>query len=176
MRWSRTKPRLTTGLKDLPAAVKVTRVRHPLQGTSLRVLGGMRRHGAMELLLELPDGSKSLVPAWWTDIGTAGMDQAGSGLVTLGSLADLLRVCQLIADLRGQAAGMSPCKEDSHAACPAQFDTRPSPDPDHRSGVGGGVDADGRAATARGGRDGSHVAGQRDCQGRRSEGKRGDQR
>jgi hypothetical protein len=83
----------------------------------------------MELLLELPDGSKSLIPASWTDIGTAGMDQAGSGLVTLGSLADLLRVCQLIADLRGQAAGMSPCKEDSHAACPAQFDTRPSPTP-----------------------------------------------
>ena len=64
----------------------------------------------MELLLELPDGSKSLIPASWTDIGTAGMDQAGSGLVTLGSLADLLRVCQLIADLRGQAAGMSPCE------------------------------------------------------------------
>jgi len=32
------------------------------------------------------------------------------------------------------------------------------------------------AATARGGRDGSHVAGQRDCQGRRSDGKRGDRR
>ena len=28
----------------------------------------------------------------------------------------------------------------------------------------------------RGGRDGNHVAGQRDCQGRRSDGKRGDQR
>ena len=80
--------------------MKVTRVRHPLQGTSLRVLGGMRRHGAMELLLELPDGSKSLVPASWTDIGAAGMDQAGSGLVTLGSLADLLSVCQLIVQRR----------------------------------------------------------------------------
>ena len=27
----------------------------------------MRRHGMVELLLELPDGSKSLVPAAWTD-------------------------------------------------------------------------------------------------------------
>jgi hypothetical protein len=27
----------------------------------------MRRHGAVELLLVLPDGSKSLVPAAWTD-------------------------------------------------------------------------------------------------------------
>jgi IstB-like ATP binding protein len=51
----------------LPAAVTVKRLRHPLQDRSLRVLGGMRRHGVMELLLELPDGSKSLIPAAWTD-------------------------------------------------------------------------------------------------------------
>ena len=54
-------------------------------------------------------------------------------LATLGSLADLLHVCELIADLRGQAAGMSPCKEDSRAACPAQFDTRSAPDHDSGS-------------------------------------------
>ena len=33
--------------------------RHPLQGKSLRVLGRMRRHGAVELLVVLPDGSKT---------------------------------------------------------------------------------------------------------------------
>ena len=71
----------------------MTRVRHPLQGRSLRVLGGMRRHGAMELLLELPDGSKSLVPASWTDIEPAGDGSGWLWLATLGSLADLLRVC-----------------------------------------------------------------------------------
>ena len=37
----------------------ITRVRHPLHNRSLRVLGGMRRHGMVELLLELPDDSKS---------------------------------------------------------------------------------------------------------------------
>ena len=47
--------------------MRITRPRHPLQGKSLQVLGGMRRHGAVELLLVLPDGSKSLVPAAWTD-------------------------------------------------------------------------------------------------------------
>ena len=31
---------------------------------------------------------------------------------------------------------MSPCKEDSRAACPAQFDTRSAPDPDSGSAAG----------------------------------------
>ena len=42
----------------LPATVLVTRPRHPLEGRELRVLGGMHRHGRLELLLVLPDGSK----------------------------------------------------------------------------------------------------------------------
>lgn len=55
----------------------VTRERHPLQGRALRVLGRMRRHGRLELLLELPDGSKCLIPAAWTDLATA--DDGGGG-------------------------------------------------------------------------------------------------
>ena len=57
----------------LPGTTVITRVRHPLEGRELRVLGGMRRHGRLELLLVLPDGSKSLVPAAWTSAanGTA---------------------------------------------------------------------------------------------------------
>ena len=47
--------------------MRITRPRHPLQDKLLQVLGGMRRHGVVELLLVLPDGSKSLVPAAWTD-------------------------------------------------------------------------------------------------------------
>src|SRR6185312_11946452 len=93
-----TTSRLTTRFEDLPASVRITRSRHPLQDRSLRVLGGMRRHGLMELLLELPDGSKSLIPAAWTDAEqVAGEGDAGAA--TLGSLADLLHVCELIADL-----------------------------------------------------------------------------
>jgi hypothetical protein len=45
--------------------VRITRPRHPLQDKLLQVLGGMRRHGVVESLLVLPDGSKSLVPAAW---------------------------------------------------------------------------------------------------------------
>jgi len=43
--------------------VTITRPRHPLEGKPLRVLGSLRRHGRLELLVVLPDGSKSLVPA-----------------------------------------------------------------------------------------------------------------
>ena len=59
----------------------------------------------VELLLELPDGSKSLVPAAWTDAQPSSGDDAGP-VATLGSLADLLHVCELIAELRGQDASL----------------------------------------------------------------------
>jgi len=150
--------------------VRITRPRHPLQGKSLPVLGGMRRHGEPELLLVLPDGSKSLIRADWTDAAQPGADDV-VGVATLGSLTDLLCACKLVADLlgrepegQGQAAGMSPCKEDSCAACPAEFDTRPAP--------GGDT---GRATARRRGHDRDHVAGHRDREGDRgrADGNRG---
>ena len=126
------------------------------------VMGGMRRHGVVELLLVLPDGSKSLVPAAWTDAKPSGAD--GAGVVgTLGSVSDLLHLCELVTGLsprepheRGQAAGMSPCKEDSRAACPALFDTRSAPDRNGRSAAGA-AGADGRATARRRCHDGDHV-------------------
>jgi hypothetical protein len=131
----------------------------------LRVLGGMRRHGALELLLVLPDGSKSLVPAAWTDADPPAVDGVASA-VTLGSLSDLLQACDLVADLaerrgveRGQAARKSPCEEDFHAACPAQSDARPGP----------GTTGPGQGSASRGGRGGDRAAGRRDRQGRRAD-------
>jgi hypothetical protein len=50
-------PRPTTRVEDLPSSVRIARPRHPFEGQSLQVLGGMRRHGVLELLLVLPDGS-----------------------------------------------------------------------------------------------------------------------
>jgi hypothetical protein len=43
-------------------SVVITRPRHPLEGQSLRLLGRMRRHVRLELLLVWPDGSKRLIP------------------------------------------------------------------------------------------------------------------
>jgi Family of unknown function (DUF5372) len=153
----------------LPSAVTITRARHPFEGESLPVLGGMRRHGALELLLVLPDGSKSLVPAAWTDVDPSGVNAVAS-MSTLGSLSDLLQACDLVVDLaerrgveRGQAARKSPCEEDFHAACPAQSDARPGPD-----AIGCGTTDLGQGSTNRGGRGGDRGAGRRDRQGRRT--------
>jgi hypothetical protein len=107
-------------------AVTLTRRRHPFEGRQLRVLGSMRRHGETELLVVLPDGSKRLIPAAWTDLeNTAG--GAGGGPPALGVVADLQRLSVLVCDLsaraaqwREQAARKSPCKEDDRAACAAQ--------------------------------------------------------
>ena len=59
----------------------------------------MRRKGQTILILILPDGSKSLVPAEWTDF--AGRTQAqptvlSPGAATLGSLEDLLHARAIV--------------------------------------------------------------------------------
>jgi hypothetical protein len=144
-------------------AVTLTRRRHPFEGRSLRVLGSMRRHGAAELLVVLPDGSKRLIPAAWTDLEQpAGGDGAAA---TLGSVSDLLRASVLVsglsaqaADGREQAARKSPCKEDNRAACAAQSDAGSAP--------GATPGLDGPASRAAGG-SGDVAAGLPDCQGSR---------
>jgi Family of unknown function (DUF5372) len=155
----------------LPEAVVITRPRHPLQGRELRVLGGMRRHGRLELLLVLPDGSKSLVPAAWTGAAaeSSGADEdAGqaAAAATVGRLGDLLAACALVSaisarnrDDREQAARKPPTKEDTRAAYPAQSAGGPG------SGATGEADSPApRSARRRGG----HAAGQADGPGRRS--------
>lgn len=79
----------------LPDTVVIPRPRHPLERRPLRVLGQLRRHGRLELLLVLPDGSKSLVPAAWTDLEGVAGDAAGV-TATLAPLRDLLAVCALV--------------------------------------------------------------------------------
>jgi hypothetical protein len=151
------------------ARVTVTRAHHPLAGQTLRVLGRMRRHGRLELLLELADGSKRLIPAQWTEQGEQptpadGQEIAAGTAATVGSVSDLLAVCGLVSALaararagddRGQAARQSPSKEDSRAACAAQ------------SGAGPGSGATGdpvSPAPRTGRRGGDHTAGPPDRQ------------
>jgi hypothetical protein len=124
----------------------------------------MRRHGRLELLLVLPDGSKSLIPAAWTSLGGDGEDQTQAG--TLGSLTDLLSCHGLVAGLAArlaqlveaqQAARQSSCEEDNRAACAAQSDAGP--------GSGATSHAD-RPASRRSGRRGHRAAGDFDRRGR----------
>jgi len=115
----------------------VTRSRHPLMGRRLQVIGAMRRLGRNELLVVLPDGSKTLIPAAWTDreVTAVNGDQAlDQGTAILAGPVELLAARELVASLRaradiagGQAARKSPCKEDDRAACAAEFDARTDP-------------------------------------------------
>ena len=154
------------------STVRLTRPRHPFEGRPLEVLGRMRRHGAVELLVVLPDGSKRLVPASWTDLERSpGGTDAGGGLATLGSVADLLGLAVLVCDLsargaddREQAARKSPCKEDDHAACPAQSAAGPG------SGTTPAIDTAAPRTPARGR---GHAAGGPDRQGGRDDGRKG---
>lgn len=110
-----------------PLMATVARRHHPLDGQVLAVVGRMCRHGRDELLLVLADGSKSLVPAAWTDQGgsPAGADRPGAE--ALGAVGDLLAASALAAELSTRAAGTleqaarrPPSKEDDRATCPAQ--------------------------------------------------------
>ncbi|MCP4226325.1 MAG: hypothetical protein GY773_23560, partial [Actinomycetia bacterium] len=74
-------------------SVVVSRSRHPLVGERLQVLGRRRHRGVLELLVVLPDGSKTLMPAAWTDLEPAVTDQTPA----VGSLADLLEAVALVA-------------------------------------------------------------------------------
>ena len=155
----------------LPASVTVTRERHPLAGLELRVLGGMRRHGSLELLLVLPDGSKRLIPAEWTSQHadrSAGQDGQSAG--TLGSVADLLAASVLVSafsargrDEREQAARKPPAKEDNRAACSAQSAAGPG---------SGATPGPAGPASRTAGRGGDHAAGRPDRQGGTAGGER----
>jgi hypothetical protein len=117
--------------------VLVTRPRHPLRGWRLPVIGAMRRLGRDELLVVLPDGSKTLMPAAWTDRDTTTANE-GHALdqttAILAAPAQLLHAHELVASLRvradagrGQAARTPPCEEDKRGARPAELDARTSP-------------------------------------------------
>ena len=47
--------------------VTIIRKGHPFNGQTLKVLGSSNRKGQLTLLLLLPDGSSSLLPARWTN-------------------------------------------------------------------------------------------------------------
>jgi hypothetical protein len=123
----------------------------------------MRRRGTDEVLLELPDGSKSLLPVAWTDLA-ADASQPPAATAAVGTLADLLAAVALVAALltrvsgdEEQAARLSPCKEDNRAAHPTQSAVRP--------GATATTPAAGGAARAAG-RRGDRAAGRPDRQDR----------
>src|SRR6202023_3438108 len=65
---SRRTPPHTTHLRDFPRPVTILRERHPFEGRVLQALGATHRRGVALVLVVLPGGSRSLIPAGWTDL------------------------------------------------------------------------------------------------------------
>ncbi len=85
----------------------IVRARHPFEGKSLPVLGAIHRHGRLHLVLILPDGSKSFIPADWTDLAPAVQPRGAvcaKQTATLGSLEDLLHARTVVDALLGRLA------------------------------------------------------------------------
>jgi hypothetical protein len=99
--------RHTTHHQDLPKRVTIVRARHPFEGKSLAVLGAVHRHSRLHLLLILPDSSKSLIPADWTDMAPTIQPRgaAAKQTATLGSLEDLLHARAVVDALLDRLAG-----------------------------------------------------------------------
>ena len=113
---NRRKPRHTTHHQHLPEKVTIVRVQHPFEGRSLNVLGVTHRKGRLHLVLILPDGSKSLIPAVWTDLALPIQLGSPPSTPTLGSLEDLLHARAVVDALLGRLAPAT--REDGN--CPAK--------------------------------------------------------
>ena len=95
----------------------ITRERHPFEGRALAVIGSIRRRGVLFVLACLPDGSRALIPAQWTDWdeghcgGVRTCREANVGSRALGSLGDLLQLRHLVDALRGRSIGVGDATE-----------------------------------------------------------------
>ena len=101
----------------------IVRSRHPFEGRALDVLGWSERRGRLHLLLVLPDGTRSLVPADWTDLSSAQRpisDAASVQRACLASCDHLLRarlvVDALLQRTEASPASATPNQEDEHGA------------------------------------------------------------
>jgi len=124
--WHRRKRPHTAHRHDVPTSVTITRTRHAFEGRVLAVIGTIRRRGVHYLLTVLPDGSRSLIPAGWTDWkveplgGTPPID-ADDAVHDLGRLGDLLHLRKLVDALCIRGAESAPCRESRHAIEPGLF-------------------------------------------------------
>jgi Family of unknown function (DUF5372) len=103
--------------------VTITRKRHAFEGQALAVVSAIRRRGIYYLLAVLPDGSRSLIPAGWTDWnmdpvrGTPPIN-SDDNAHDLGRLSDLLRLRNLVDALCNRHTESAPRKESRHAIEP----------------------------------------------------------
>lgn len=88
----------TTHHEGLPLSVTITRAHHAFEGQCLAVHGRVHRQGRAHLLLVLPDGSRSLIPAEWTDLQSTehtSVADLATGL-SLAPLSELLHARTIV--------------------------------------------------------------------------------
>src|SRR3954451_13947321 len=92
-----TNTRQTTHHQEVQVSTVVTRKRHPFEGCRLSVIRSLTRRGVLDLLVILPDGSRTLIPAAWTDWNhrqNAGSQSPGgddADTADLCTISDLLK-------------------------------------------------------------------------------------
>src|SRR3954451_954442 len=91
-----TNTRQTTHHQEVQVSTVVTRKRHPFEGCRLSVIRSLTRRGILDLLVILPDGSRTLIPAAWTDWNDGQEAKAKS---STGGEADVVETLCTISDL-----------------------------------------------------------------------------
>src|SRR5260370_11948908 len=130
--WHRRKPLQTTHLRDISNSVTILRERHPFEGRSLPLMGTIKRRGARLLLLVLPDGSRSLIPASWTDCSATEVAHQPSPTMRqqrrepcLAPLTDLLHLRVIVDALLGRCPIPQPEPASDEERGPWHFSNRP---------------------------------------------------
>ena len=113
----------------------IVREGHAYAGRTLAAISSIRRRGVLLLLVSLPDGSRSLVPATWTSWegghnGGSPSGDNGKARHCLAKLGDLLHLRKVIDALHGRHVESVPHSESRRAiesglSQPARSSTEP---------------------------------------------------
>ena len=117
-----------------------------MEGKALRVLGHLHRNGHYQLTLELPDGTRTLIPASWTDLDgvpppASEAESPANASAPLGSVRDLLHARKVVDALLRKLEDRQPAasdhsQEERHHAAPTGVLARDGDDPLQARGMG----------------------------------------
>lgn len=94
---------------------------HPLQGKTLQLFGWAHRKGVLNLTLVLPDGSRSYIPASWTDLDSDTLTDFYSKAAIIGTILHMLQARKVVDALLcklddSEQHGPTPSNEESKHA------------------------------------------------------------
>jgi len=104
--------------------VTILRERHPFEGRVLLALGAVHRRGVALLLVVLPDGSRSLIPAGWTDLAAIRVAEPTAAIEndrhhSLARLVDFLHARTILDALLSRVPSPRPNPATTEESCRA---------------------------------------------------------